>query len=75
VRAVFEVPVTEAIRDKVCPTITLAGLEGLVRETTTPGSDVSPKIVTLTDAELDTSALLVAVMVTLAGLGTDAGAV
>jgi hypothetical protein len=61
--------------DKVWPTVTLAGLEGLVMETTTPDSDVPSEILTLTEADLDTSALLVAVMVTLAGVGTDAGAV
>ena len=75
VTAGFEVPATEAVMDKGWPTVTLAGLEGLVKETTTPGGEVSPKIVTPTEAWREASALLVAVMVTLAGFGTAAGAV
>jgi predicted CDP-diglyceride synthetase/phosphatidate cytidylyltransferase len=71
VRTVFEVPVTEAVIPKVPPTVTLAGLEGLVMETTTAAADV---IVMLTEADLVSSATLVAVMSNVAGVGTDEGA-
>jgi hypothetical protein len=70
VTAVFVVPVTAATRDKVLPTVTLAVLvEGVVMATAT-----GLKIVTLTEADLDVSAWLVAVMLNVAGEGTVAGA-
>ena len=75
VRAGCDAPVTEAVTDKVWPTVRLAGLKGLVIETVTPESGVSSKIVTRAETELSLSALLVAVMVTVAGVGTDTGAV
>jgi hypothetical protein len=69
VTAVLEVPATDAVKPVFELTIRLCGLVGVVIETTTP-----PEIVTLTDADLDTSALLVAVMLNVAGLGTVVGA-
>ena len=71
VRAVFEVPVTEAVIPKVPPTVALAGLGGLVMETTRAAADM---IVMLTEADLVLSATLVAVMLNVAGVGTDGGA-
>jgi hypothetical protein len=75
VTAVFVAPVTEAIMDKVWPAVMFAGLYGLRMETTTPGPGASPIIVIVAEARLEMSALLAAVMVTVAGVGTDAGAV
>ena len=53
---------------KVPPTVTLAGLEGLVMET-----DTAVVTVKLAEADLVLSATLVAVMLNVAGLGTVMG--
>ena len=69
VRAVLEVPVMAAVKPKLVLTFKLCGLVGVVIEITTPA-----EIVTLSEADLDTSALLVAVMLNVAGVGTVVGA-
>jgi hypothetical protein len=70
VTAVLELPVTDAVNPRVPLTDRLWGLEGVVMVIPTTG-------VMVTDAEADlvVSAALVAVMVTLCGVGTVAGAV
>ena len=71
VTAVFAVPVTAATSDKVLPRATLAvPVDGMVMATAT-----ALEIVTLTDADLDVSAWLVAVILKVDGDGTVAGAV
>jgi len=68
VTAVFAVPVTETVKASVVPTFTFA-VEG-VNVTLTGGS-----MVTAAEADLVGSATLVAVTVTVEGVGTAAGAV
>jgi len=69
--AVFVVPVTAATRDRVLPAVTLVVLvDGLVIDTAT-----ALAIVTVTEADLDVSAWLVAVILKVDGEGTVAGAV
>jgi hypothetical protein len=70
VTPVLEVPVTDAVKPKVELTDKLCGLVGAVIVTLTP-----PETVTLTEADFVPSATLVAVMLNVAGLGTDVGAV
>jgi len=70
VRAVFVVPVTDAVIAKVLLTCTLGEPVGLVMETDTGGA-----IVTWRDADFEVSAWLVTAMLNVAGLGTEAGAV
>jgi hypothetical protein len=69
VTAVLEVFVTEAVMPKVAFTSTVWGEVGLVIETAT-----AAVMVTLTEADLVESAALVAVMLKVAGDGTDDGA-
>jgi len=71
VTAELVVPVTAAVRARLPCAGTLAvGVEGVVMVMPTPGV-----IVTLTDADLVLSAVLVAVTLNVAGVGTAGGAV
>jgi predicted CDP-diglyceride synthetase/phosphatidate cytidylyltransferase len=70
-RAVFEVPVTKAVIPRLPPTVSLAGLAGLVIVTFTAAAAV---IVTLTEADTAGFATLVAVTLNVAGDGTEVGA-
>jgi hypothetical protein len=72
VTAGFKVPVTETVIGKVPFTTTVCEVVGLVMESETTAAAV---MVTLSEADLVLSATLVAVMLNVAGLGTEAGAV